>query len=202
MTDTMINVFAGFILALIFFKFIEKLSKEKFLNKNTSKEERLVDYYSSASLIICTFISSVYSIEKLILYPIGAYLLILLFLKVFMSDRKKFREIDILKTKGTIISLIFTIYQITFFLTLKDGTVIKNFNRSAYVSTMIYLLIGFIIFNLYFLIKILRTIFIKKDIYRKVFTIIDIIFILSQALFIIYNLVRADRFVFYLDKFM
>ncbi|OFK81170.1 hypothetical protein [Peptoniphilus sp. HMSC062D09] len=202
MTDTMINVFAGFILALIFFKFIEKLSKEKFLNKNTSKEERLVDYYSSASLIICTFISSVYSIEKLVLYPIGAYLLILLFLKVFMSDRKKFREIDILKTKGTIISLIFTIYQITFFLTLKDGTVIKNFNRSAYVSTMIYLLIGFIIFNLYFLIKILRTIFIKKDIYRKVFTIIDIIFILSQAFFIIYNLVRADRFVFYLDKFM
>lgn len=202
MTDTMINVFAGFILALIFFKFIEKLSKEKFLNKNTSKEERLVDYYSSASLIICTFISSVYSIEKLVLYPIGAYLLILLFLKVFMSDRKKFREIDILKTKGTIISLIFTIYQITFFLTLKDGTVIKNFNRSAYVSTMIYLLIGFIIFNLYFLIKILRTIFIKRDIYRKVFTIIDIIFILSQAFFIIYNLVRADRFVFYLDKFM
>ncbi|MEF3318192.1 hypothetical protein [Peptoniphilus grossensis] len=202
MTDTMINVFAGFFLALIFFKFIEKLSKEKFLNKNTSKEERLVDYYSSASLIICTFISSVYSIEKLVLYPIGAYLLILLFLKVFMSDRKKFREIDILKTKGTIISLIFTIYQITFFLTLKDGTVIKNFNRSAYVSTMIYLLIGFIIFNLYFLIKILRTIFIKRDIYRKVFTIIDIIFILSQAFFIIYNLVRADRFVFYLDKFM
>ena len=202
MTDTMINVFAGFILALIFFKFIEKLSKEKFLNKNTSKEERLVDYYSSASLIICTFISSVYSIEKLVLYPIGAYLLILLFLKVFMSDRKKFREIDILKTKGTIISLIFTIYQITFFLTLKDGTVIKNFNRSAYVSTMIYLLIGFIIFNLYFLIKILRTIFIKRDIYRKVFTIIDIIFILSLAFFIIYNLVRADRFDFYLDKFM
>lgn len=202
MTDTMVNVLAGFFLVLIFFKFIEKLSKKKFLNKNTSKEERLVDYYSSASLIICTFISSVYSIEKLILYPIGAYLLILLFLKVFMSDRKKFREIDILKTKGTIISLIFTIYQITFFLTLKDGTVIKNFNRSAYVSTMIYLLIGFIIFNLYFLIKILRTIFIKKDIYRKVFTIIDIIFILSQAFFIIYNLVRADRFVFYLDKFM
>ena len=81
MTDTMINVFAGFILALIFFKFIEKLSKEKFLNKNISKEERLVDYYSSASLIICTFISSVYSIEKLVLYPIGAYLLILLFFK-------------------------------------------------------------------------------------------------------------------------
>lgn len=202
MTDTMINVFAGFILALIFFKFIEKLSKEKILNKNTSKEERLVDYYSSASLIICTFISSVYSIEKLVLYLIGAYLLILLFLKVFMSDRKKFKEIDILKTRGIIISLIFTIYQITFFLTLKDGTVIENFNRSAYVSTMIYLLIGFFIFNLYFLIKILRTIFIKKDIFRKVFTIIDIIFILSQAFFIIYNLVRADRFVFYLDKFM
>lgn len=202
MTDTMVNVLAGFFLVLIFFKFIEKLSKKKILNKNSSKEERLADYYSSVSLIICTFISSVYSREKFILYPIGAYLLILLFLKVFMSDRKKFREIDILKTKGTIISLIFTIYQITFFLTLKDGTVIKNFNRSAYVSTMIYLLIGFIIFNLYFLIKILRTIFIKKDIYRKVFTIIDIIFILSQAFFIIYNLVRADRFVFYLDKFM
>ena len=170
MTDTMVNVLAGFFLVLIFFKFIEKLSKKKILNKNSSKEERLADYYSSVSLIICTFISSVYSREKFILYPIGAYLLILLFLKVFMSDRKKFREIDILKTKGTIISLIFTIYQITFFLTLKDGTVIKNFNRSAYVSTMIYLLIGFIIFNLYFLIKILRTIFIKKGCFDRIFT--------------------------------
>ena len=202
MTDTMVNVLAGFFLALIFFKFIEKLSKKKILNKNSSKEERLVDYYSSVSLIICTFISSVYSREKFILYPIGAYLLSLLLLKVFMSDRKKFKESDILKARSIIISLVFTIYQFVFFLTLKNGNVIKNFNKSAYISTTIYFLIGFFMVNLYFLIKNLRTIFTKKDLYRIVFTIIDGIFILSQAFFIIYNLVRADRFVFYLDKFM
>lgn len=51
--------------------------------------------------------------------------------------------------------------------------------------------------NIYFLIKNLRTIFTKEDIYRKVFTVIDVIFILSQDFFIIYNLVKADRFVFY-----
>lgn len=202
MTDTMVNVLAGFFLALIFFKFIEKLSKKKILNKNSSKEERLADYYSSVSLIICTFISSVYSREKFILYPIGAYLLSLLLLKVFMSDRKKFKESDILKARSIIISLVFTIYQFVFFLTLKNGNVIKNFNKSAYISTTIYFLIGFFMVNLYFLIKNLRTIFTKKDLYRIVFTIIDGIFILSQAFFIIYNLVRADRFVFYLDKFM
>lgn len=202
MTDTMVNVLAGFFLALIFFKFIEKLSKKKILNKNSSKEERLADYYSSVSLIICTFISSVYSREKFILYPIGAYLLSLLLLKVFMSDRKNFKESDILKARSIIISLVFTIYQFVFFLTLKNGNVIKNFNKSAYISTTIYFLIGFFMVNLYFLIKNLRTIFTKKDLYRIVFTIIDGIFILSQAFFIIYNLVRADRFVFYLDKFM
>ena len=93
--------------------------------------------------------------------------------------------------------LIFTIYQFVFFLTLKNGNVIKNFNQSAYISTMIYLLIGFFIVNIYFLIKNLRTIFTKEDIYRKVFTVIDVIFILSQDFFIIYNLVKADKFVFY-----
>ena len=196
MTDTMVNVLAGFFLVLIFFKFIEKLSKKKILNKNSSKEERLADYYSSVSLIICTFISSVYSREKFILYPIGAYLLSLLLLKVFMSDRKKFKESDILKARSIIISLVFTIYQFVFFLTLKNGNVIKNFNKSAYISTTIYFLIGFFMVNLYFLIKNLRTIFTKKDLYRIVFTIIDGIFILSQAFFIIYNLINADRFVF------
>ncbi|WP_218914851.1 hypothetical protein [Peptoniphilus timonensis] len=78
----------------------------------------------------------------------------------------------------------------------------KNFNKSAYVNTAIYLLIGCFMVNLYFLIKNLRTIFTKKDLYRIVFTIIDGIFILSQAFFVIYNLINADRFVFLMDKLM
>lgn len=202
MTDTMINVLAGFFLALIFFKFIEKLSKKKILNKNSSKEERLVDYYSSVSLIICTFISSVYSREKFILYAIGAYLLSLLLLKVFMSDRKKFKEIDILKTRSIIFSLIFTVYQFVFFLNLEDGSIIKSVDSYSYINLLIILMIIFFILNIYFLKRLLWEIFTRKDRYRIFFTIIDVIFIFSQIFFIIYNLLNADRFDFYMDKFL
>ena len=202
MTDTMVNVLAGFFLALIFFKFIEKLSKKKILNKNSSKEERLVDYYSSVSLIICTFISSVYSREKFILYAIGAYLLSLLLLKVFMSDRKKFKEIDILKTRSIIFSLIFTVYQFVFFLNLEDGSIIKSVDSYSYINLLIILMIIFFILNIYFLKRLLWEIFTRKDRYRIFFTIIDVIFIFSQIFFIIYNLLNANRFDFYMDKFL
>lgn len=202
MTDKMINVLAGFFLVLIFFKFIEKLSKKKILNKNSSKEERLVDYYSSVSLIICTFISSVYSREKFILYAIGAYLLSLLLLKVFMSDRKKFKEIDILKTRSIIFSLIFTVYQFVFFLNLEDGSIIKSVDSYSYINLLIILMIIFFILNIYFLKRLLWEIFTRKDRYRIFFTIIDVIFIFSQIFFIIYNLLNANRFDFYMDKFL
>lgn len=202
MTDTIINVLGGFFLALIFFKFIEKLSKKKILNKNSSKEERLVDYYSSVSLIICTFISSVYSKEKFILYAIGACILSLLFLKVFMSDRKNFKESDILKVRSIIISLVFTIYQIAFFLTLEDESIIKSLDSYSYINLLIILIIIFFILNIYFLKRLLWEIFTMKDRYRIFFTIIDGVFIISQIFFIIYNLIKADRFVFLMDKLM
>ena len=123
-------------------------------------------------------------------------------MKILDFDSKIYNNEKYLKLIVIINCLIFTIYQFVFFLILKNGNIIKNFNQSAYISTMIYLLIGFFIVNIYFLIKNLRTIFRNNDIYRKVFTIIDTIFIFSQVFFIIYNLVKADRFVFYLDKFM
>ena len=123
-------------------------------------------------------------------------------MKILDFDSKIYNNEKYLKLIVIINCLIFTIYQFVFFLTLKDGTVIENFDRSAYVSTMIYLLMGFFVVNICFLIENLRTIFTNSDIYRKVYTIIDGIFILSQAFFIIYNLVKADRFVFYIDKIM
>ena len=202
MTDTMINVFSGFILALIFFKVIEKLSEKKILNKNSTKEERLVDYYSSVRLIICAFISSVYSREKLILYLLGAYIFINIFLKLFKSDFESYEKKKYLKVITIIICIIFTIYQFAFFLTLEDGSIIKSFDSYLYRIHLILLMIIFFIVNIYFLKRIVWEIFAKKDRYRIIFTIIDTIFIFSQVFFIIYNLVKADRFVFYLDKFM
>ena len=202
MTEEMRNALIGTFLALIFFIILEKLSNKKFFNKKLSRGERLVDYYNASTTLLLFWINSIYSRNKLILYCIGAYIFINIFLKLFKSDFETHEKEKYLKVITTSICTIFTIYQFVFFLTLKDGTVIENFDRSAYISTMIYLLMGFFMVNICFLIENLRTIFTKEDIYRKVFTIIDGIFILSQAFFIIYNLVKADRFVFYLDKFM
>lgn len=196
MTEGMRNALIGTFLALIFFIIFEKLSNKRFFNKKLSRGEKLLDYYNASTILLLFWINSIYSRNKLILYCIGGYIFINIFLKLFKSDFETYEKEKYLKVIAISICIIFTIYQIIFFLTLKDGTVIENFNRSAYISTMIYLLIGFFIVNLYFLIENLRTIFTKKDNYRKVFTIIDIIFILSQAFFIIYNLVKADRFVF------
>lgn len=202
MTEGMRNALIGTFLALLFFIILEKLSNKKFLNKNFSTEEKLLDYYNASTTLILFWINSIFSRNKLILYCIGAYIFINIFLKLFKSDFETNEKEKYLKVITTLICIIFTIYQIIFFLTLKDGTVIENFDSSAYVSTMFILLITFFAVNIYFFIRLLRTIFTNKDIYRKIFTIIDVIFILSQIFFIIYNLVNADRFVFYMDKLM
>lgn len=202
MTDKVQVILFGTFLAILFFIIVRKLSKKKVKSKNSSREEKLLDSYLAYTILTSYWLSSIYSRTKLILFYFGVYLVIYILLKILNFDSKIYNNEKYLKLIVIINCLIFTIYQIIFFLTLKDGTVIENFDSSAYVSTMIYLLIGFFMVNLYFLIKNLRTIFTKEDIYRKVFIIIDGIFIFSQIFFIIYNLVKADRFVFYLDKFM
>ena len=196
MTDKVQVILFGTFLAILFFIIVRKLSKKK-VKKNSFKEEKFLDSYLAYTILTSYWLSSIYSRTKLILFYFGVYLVIYLLLKILDFDSKIYNNEKYLKLIVIINCLIFTIYQFVFFLTLKNGIVIKNFNQSAYISTMIYLLIGFFIVNIYFLIKNLRTIFTKKDLYRKVFTIIDGIFILSQAFFIIYNLVKADKFVFY-----
>lgn len=201
MTGKIQVIFFGTFLAILFFIIIRKLSKKK-VKKNSIKEEKLLDSYLAYTILTSYWLSSIYSRTKLILFYFGVYLVIYLLLKILDFDSKIYNNEKYLKLIVIINCLIFTIYQFVFFLTLKDGTVIENFDRSAYVSTMIYLLMGFFVVNICFLIENLRTIFTNSDIYRKVYTIIDGIFILSQAFFIIYNLVKADRFVFYIDKIM
>lgn len=186
----------GTFLAILFFIIVRKLSKKKVKSKNSSREEKLLDSYLAYTILTSCWLSSIYSRTKLILFYFGVYLVIYILLKILNFDSKIYNNEKYLKLIVIINCLIFTIYQFVFFLTLKNGNVIKNFNKSAYVSTAIYLLMGFFIVNIYFLIKNLRTIFIKKDFYRIVFTILDIIFIISQIFFIIYNLINADRFVF------
>lgn len=196
MTDKVHVILFGTFLAILFFIIVRKLSKKKVKSKNSSREEKLLDSYLAYTILTSYWLSSIYSRTKLILFYFGVYLVIYILLKILNFDSKIYNNEKYLKLIVIINCLIFTIYQFVFFLTLKNGNVIKNFNKSAYVSTAIYLLMGFFIVNIYFLIKNLRTIFIKKDFYRIVFTILDIIFIISQIFFIIYNLINADRFVF------
>lgn len=197
MTDKVQVILFGTFLAILFFIIVRKLSKKKVKSKNSSREEKLLDSYLAYTILTSYWLSSIYSKTKLILFYFGVYLVIYILLKILNFDSKIYNNEKYLKLIVIINCLIFTIYQFVFFLTLKNGNVIKNFNKSAYVNIAIYLLIGCFTVNLYFLIKNLRIIFTNKDIYRKVFTIIDVIFILSQIFFIIYNLVNADRFVFY-----
>ena len=200
MTDKIQIILFGIFLAILFFIIVRKLSKKKSLNKNSSREEKLLDSYLAYTILTSYWLSSIYSRTKLILFYLSVYLVIYILLKIFDFDSKIYKNEKYLKLIVIINCLIFTIYQFVFFLTLKNGNVIKNFNKSAYVNTAIYLLIGFFMVNLYFLIKNLRTIFTKKDLYRIVFTIIDGVFIISQIFFIIYNLIKADRFVFWWIK--
>ena len=197
MTGKIQVILFGTFLAILFFIIIRKLSNKKVKSKNSSREEKLLDSYLAYTILTSYWLSSIYSRTKVILFYFGVYLVIYILLKILNFDSKIYNNEKYLKLTVIINCLIFTIYQFVFFLTLKNGNVIKNFNKSAYINTTIYLLMGFFIVNIYFLIKNLRTIFTKKDNYRKVFTIIDIIFILSQAFFIVYNLVNADRFVFF-----
>lgn len=196
MTGKIQVILFGTFLAILFFIIIRELSKKK-VKKNSIKEEKLLDSYLAYTILTSYLISSIYSRTNVILFYFGCYLVIYILLKILDFDSKIYKNEKYLKLTVIINCLIFTIYQFVFFLTLKNGNVIKNFNKSAYVNTAIYLLIGCFMVNLYFLIKNLRTIFTKKDLYRIVFTIIDGVFIISQIFFIIYNLIKADRFVFW-----
>lgn len=195
MTGKIQVILCGTFLAILFFIIIRELSKKK-VKKNSIKEEKLLDSYLAYTILTSYLISSIYSRTNVILFYFGCYLVIYILLKILDFDSKIYKNEKYLKLIVIINCLIFTIYQFVFFLTLKNGNVIKNFNKSAYVNTAIYLLTGCFMVNLYFLIKNIRTIFTKKDLYRIVFTILDIIFIISQIFFIIYNLIKADRFVF------
>ena len=172
MTDKVQVILFGTFLAILFFIIVRKLSKKKVKSKNSSREEKLLDSYLAYTILTSYWLSSIYSRTKLILFYFGVYLVIYILLKILNFDSKIYNNEKYLKLIVIINCLIFTIYQIIFFLTLKDGTVIENFDSSAYVSTMIYLLMGFFVVNIYFLIENRRTIFTKKDNYRKVFTII------------------------------
>lgn len=143
MTGKIQVILFGTFLAILFFIIIRKLSKKK-VKKNSIKEEKLLDSYLAYTILTSYWLSSIYSRTKLILFYLSVYLVIYLLLKILDFDSKIYNNEKYLKLIVIINCLIFTIYQFVFFLTLKNGNVIKNFNQSAYISTTIYLLIGFL----------------------------------------------------------
>ena len=95
---------------------------------------------------------------------------------------------------------IFIIYQLVFFMTLEDGHGIYSFKKIEFAIILPWLILVILWLSYYLSKKLLSKIFVEKDTYRKVFIILQTLFIIIFAGFIIYNFININRFDFYLDR--
>lgn len=95
---------------------------------------------------------------------------------------------------------IFIIYQLVIFMTLEDGHGIYSFKKIEFAIILPWLILVILWLSYYLSKKLLSKIFVEKDTYRKVFIILQTLFIVIFAGFIIYNFINISRFDFYLDR--
>jgi len=98
------------------------------------------------------------------------------------------------------VQAILIIYQLIFFVTLEDGHFIDSLYKREFQIAMIWYVVVILWLSYYLSNKLLIRIFEDKDIYRKIFITLQIVFIIIFIAFTIYNYININRFDFYLDR--
>ena len=159
--------------------------------------------YIYAFVVIEMWISMIFCQDKLYLY-LGVFGLVAYFVyKTLTEDimKNKYRDDPRLYKITTIIAqILLIIYQVIFFITLKDGHRIDSFAKNEFLIILLCFILVILWLSYYLSKKSLFKIFVEKDSYRKVFITFQILFIIIFAAFIIYNYINIDRFDFYLDR--
>ena len=149
------------------------------------------------------WLSMVFCRSKLNLYFFFFLLIVSFFYNAFTEDFLKNKYADdprLYKISTISVQAILIIYQLIFFVTLEDGHFIDSLYKREFQIAMIWYVVVILWLSYYLSNKLLIRIFEDKDIYRKIFISLQILFIIIFVAFTIYNYININRFDFYLDR--
>ena len=159
--------------------------------------------YIYAFTVIEMWLSMIFCQSKLYLY-LGVFGLLAYFVyRTFTEDILKNKYKDdprLYKITTIIVQAILIIYQLIFFISLKDGHRIDSFAKNEFSIVLPSFILVILWLSYYLSKKSLSKIFVEKDSYRKIFISLQILFIIIFVALTIYNYININRFDFYLDR--
>lgn len=165
----------------------------------------IVENYIYAFTMISFWIGIVFRQGNLYIYLAIFGLVAYFIYRTFTEDILKNKYKDdprLYKITTIIVQVVLIIYQLIFFITLEDGHRIDYFGKKEFSIILPCFILVILWLSYYLSKKLLSKIFVEKDSYRKVFIILQILYLLNFAGFTIYNMININRFDFYLDKIM
>ena len=159
--------------------------------------------YIYAFVVIEMWISMIFCQDKLYLYLVVFGLVAYFVYKTFTEDIMKNKYKDdprLYKITTIIVQSLLIIYQVIFFISLEDGHMIFSFTKNEFSIILPSFILVILWLSYYLSKKLLNKIFNDKDIYRKIFISLQILFIIIFVTFTIYNYININRFDFYLDR--
>ena len=168
-----------------------------------TESSTIVEDYIYAFTMVSFWIGIVFSQKKLYIYFAIFGLVAYFVYRTYTEDilKNKYKDDPRLYKITTIIAqATLIIYQLIFFMTLEDGHKINYFAKNEFLIVLSCFVLVILWLSYYLSKKLLSKIFVEKDTYRKVFIILQTLFIVIFAGFIIYNFININRFDFYLDR--
>lgn len=168
-----------------------------------TESSTIVENYIYAFTMVSFWIGIVFSQKKLYIYFAVFGLVAYFVYRTYTEDILKNKYKDdprLYKITTIIVQAILITYQLIFFMTLEDGHGVSSFKKSEFSIVLPCFILVVLWLSYYLSKKSLSKIFVEKDTYRKVFIILQTLFIVIFAGFIIYNFININRFDFYLDR--
>lgn len=163
----------------------------------------VLNSYIYVFVVIEMWLSNTFSQDKLYVYLVVFGLVAYFVYKTFTEDIMKNKYKDdprLYKITTIIVQSLLIIYQVIFFISLEDGHMIFSFTKNEFSIILPSFILVILWLSYYLSKKLLNKIFNDKDIYRKIFISLQILFIIIFVTFTIYNYININRFDFYLDR--
>ena len=168
-----------------------------------TESSTIVEDYIYAFTMVSFWIGIVFSQKKLYIYFAIFGLVAYFIYRTYTEDilKNKYKDDPRLYKITTIIAeATLIIYQLIFFMTLEDGHKVSYFAKNEFLIVLSCFVLVILWLSYYLSKKLLSKIFVEKDTYRKVFIILQTLFIIIFTGFTIYNFINISRFDFYLDR--
>lgn len=163
----------------------------------------VLNSYIYVFVVIEMWLSNTFSQDKLYVYLVVFGLVAYFVYKTFTEDIMKNKYKDdprLYKITTIIVQSLLIIYQVIFFISLEDGHMIFSFTKNEFSIILLSFILVILWLSYYLSKKLLNKIFNDKDIYRKIFISLQILFIIIFVAFTIYNYININRFDFYLER--